>query len=374
MSSSKSAIGRVCNALRLVSPGLFRPGGVRGLADAASIGCTRVLARPKNPSPILRRSHCRHALALALAGALLLALSACGDLPQPYRGRPGGQAGVLAIPLAVRLAVRPPDEAMLPGKAAEAYAEAITSALQAQDVPAIATPTPLPLDWQVEATAERRGQEVVPRFRLLDADRKPQAATEGSPVPVRDWAEAERPLFDRVAQEAAPKLTQLLLQVEAARKSTDPASLTAGPPKLHMVGVKGAPGDGNTSLGTRMREQLGNQGFVVQETAEGAAYALQAEVSVVPTPVQGVERVEIQWIVSRRDGEELGRVVQMNEVPAGRLNRLWGDIAYIAAEEAAGGVKTVVSNAMTAPPTTTDAPKPAGPQASSTPPAPPILR
>ncbi|MDO9709490.1 MmcQ/YjbR family DNA-binding protein [Paracraurococcus lichenis] len=54
--------GRVCRGLRLVSAGLFRPGGVRGLADATSIGCGRVLARPKNPSPILRRSLCRHAL------------------------------------------------------------------------------------------------------------------------------------------------------------------------------------------------------------------------------------------------------------------------------------------------------------------------
>ena len=56
------------------------------------------------------------------------------------------------------------------------------------------------------------------------------------------------------------------------------------------------------------------------------------------------------WVVSRRDGEELGRVAQLNEVPSGRLNRFWGDIAYAAAEEAADGVRTVVANAMGAPP------------------------
>ena len=308
-------------------------------------------------------------MSFSRAGATLLALlalGACGDLPQPYRGRPGGQAGVLAIPLAVRLAVPPPEQALLPSDSAKTLSESLTAALQTLDVPVIATAAPLPLDWVVEVTAERQGQSVRPRFRLLDADRRAQATTDGTAVPLRDWANADKPLFDRVAAEAAPKLTQLLLQVEAARKSTDPASLAAGPPRLHMVGIRGAPGDGNTALGARMREKLGEQGFVVQDAAEGAAYGLQAEVSVVRTPVPTVERVEIQWVVSRRDGEELGRVVQMNEVPTGRLNRLWGDIAYVAAQEAAGGVKTVVANAMQAPPTTIDA-LPATPQAAAAP-------
>jgi hypothetical protein len=300
--------------------------------------------------------------ALALPGLL----AACGDLPQPFRGRPGAQAQVLAVPLALRLAVPPPPQALLSNEQASDFAESVTKALQAQDVPAIATATPLPLDWLVEVTAENQGRTVRPRFRLLDADRKPQATTDAQAVPLRDWAEAKPELFDRIAREAAPKLTQMLLQIEAARKSTDPQSLTAGPPRLYMLGVQGAPGDGNTSLAARMREQLGKQGFVVQDSAEGAAYGLQADVAVVPAGPPGLERVEIQWIVSRRDGQELGRVVQMNELPAGRLNRLWGDIAYVAANEAAGGVKTVVSNAMQAPPSTADAP-PAAPPAAATP-------
>ncbi len=280
---------------------------------------------------------------------LLAALAGCGDLPQPYRGRPGGLADRLAVPLAVRLAVPPPGEALLPESSAAALAEAVTGALQAQELPAVATATPLPLDWLVEVTAERQGQAVRPRFRLLDADRRPQASTEAQPVPVRDWAEGRPEVFARVAAEAAPALTRLLLQVEAARKQTDPGSLAAGPPRLRLAGVRGAPGDGNAALAGRMRDFLGNQGFVVQEAADGAQYALEGEVAVVPgTP--GNQRVEIQWIVSRRDGHELGRVVQVNEVPQGRLARLWGDVAYVVAEEAADGVRTVVANAQAAPP------------------------
>ncbi|WP_431268170.1 hypothetical protein [Dankookia sp. P2] len=308
--------------------------------------------------------------------ALLALLAACGDLPQPYRGRPGGQAPVLAIPLAIRLAVPPPEQALLDNAQAGEFAAALVAALQSEDVPVIASAAPLPLDWLVEITAERQGagegrgrrETVRPRFRLLDADRKAQATTEGKPVPLEAWANADRKLFDEVARENGPKLTQLLLQVEAARKSTDPASLTAGPPRMYMVGVQGAPGDGNTSLAARMKEQLGSQGFVVQDSAEGAAYGLQAGVSVVPGSTRAVERVEIIWIVSRRDGEELGRVVQMNEIPTGRLNRLWGDIAYVAANEAAAGVKTVVANAVQSPATVADAPKPTGPAVGAVPP------
>lgn len=287
--------------------------------------------------------------------ALLLAFGACGDLPQPFRNRPGAQARRLAAPLALRLAVPPPTGALLPDAAARGLAGQVAAALQAQEVPAVATDTPLPLDWRVDIAAERQGDAVLPRFRLLDADGRPQAASDGPPVPLRDWAEPTPELLAGVAAASAPALTRLLLQVEAARKATDPASLTAGPPRITLAGVRGAPGDGNAALGARMREMLGNQGFVVQDSAEGAGYGLQADVVVTP-PARGVQRVEIQWIVSRRDGEELGRVAQLNEVPSGRLNRFWGDVAYAAAEEAADGVRTVVANALGAPPTTSGAP------------------
>lgn len=288
-----------------------------------------------------------------------LLLAACTDLPQPYRGRPGAQAERLAMPMAIRLAVPPPTDAMLSDAAATDLAQRVVTALQAEEMPAIATATPLPLDWRVEISAERRGQSVLPRFRLLNADRELQATAEASPVPIRAWSEAAPATFDRLAAEAVPSLTRLLLQVEAARKSTDPQSLAAGPPRIRLAGVNGASGDGNAALAARMREFLANEGFVVQEVADGAAYALEGDVTLSPA-VRNLQRVEIQWIVSRLDGEELGRVVQINEVPAGRLNRLWGDVAYAVAEEAAGGVRTVVANTLppAPPPLSSPAPEP----------------
>lgn len=283
---------------------------------------------------------------VVLAGVLtaLLALAACGDLPQPHRGQPGGEAARLATPLAIRIAIPAPAEAMLDGAQAEALARQLAQALQEEEVPAVATDAPWPLDWRIDIVVERQGANVRPRYRLLDADRRQQAATEGTPMPIQEWAQPSEAIYRRMAQQAAPALARVLLNVDAARKQIDPKLLAAGPPRLRFGGVRGAPGDGNASLATRMREFLANQGFVVQDSAEGATYGLSAVVTVTP-PERGVQRVEIVWTVTRRDGEDLGRVAQINEVPSGRLNGFWGDIAYAAAEEAADGVRTVVANA-----------------------------
>lgn len=329
-------------------------------------------------SPSRRRLPALPALALAL-----LALAGCGDFPQPFRGRPGGQAAMLARPPAIRIAVPPPEGALLTDAAAAGFAEAIAEALQAAEIPAAAT-APLPLDWRLTVEAEREGGSVRPRFALLDADGTALGTVATPPVPVRDWAEGDAAPLRRVAAQAAPSIATLVARTEAARKTTDPAALAAGigPPRLRLTPVRGAPGDGNAALAARMRDFLTGQGLLVQEEGEGAAFAVQGAVNVVPATVPGQQRVEILWTVTRRDGQELGRVLQMNEVPTGSLNRLWGDVAYVVAEEAAGGVRDVIRNAgglpAAAPPSATPAATPptagAAGEAAGAPPPPPSSR
>lgn len=276
--------------------------------------------------------------------AVLLTLGACADVPRPLWGNPGGLAPRLAVPLAIRLAIPPPGEALLADASAQLLAEALTEALQAQDIPAVATAEPLPLDWRLVVTAQSQGAQVVPRFDILDADGRSQGVVPGSPVPARVWSEASPETLRSLAGQGAPRVTQMLLGVQAARASATPAAIAGGPLRLLLVPVRGAPGDGNQALTSRLREFLSNRGYVVQEVADGAAFAVTAEVVVAPS-LPGQQRVEIQWIVSRRDGEELGRVLQLNDVPSGRLVRFWGDVAYAAADEAAGGVQTIIRNA-----------------------------
>jgi hypothetical protein len=293
---------------------------------------------------------------------LLAPLAACGDLPQPFRGRPGQQAAQLAQPPAVRIAVPRPTQALLPDDGAEALAEALADALLAAEIPAAAT-DPLPLDWRLAVQARREGQDIVPRFALTDADDTPLGTVTGQPVPLRAWAEGQAEALRAAAREAAPGLARIVARVEAARKASDPAALAGGPPRLRFIPVRGAPGDGNTALTARMRAFLTNRGFLVQEEGEGAAYAVEGVVAVVQGATPAVQRVEVQWIVSRRDGFELGRVLQLNEVPRGSLDGLWGDVAYVVADEASGGVRDVIRNAGGVPV------PPAQEQAAAAPPA-----
>jgi hypothetical protein len=81
----------------------------------------------------------------------------------------------------------------------------------------------------------------------------------------------------------------------------------------------------------------------VQDTKEGADFLVDCEVRVVPIAGNQV-RVEIQWIIRDLAGAEKGRVVQLNEVPKGTLDHLWGDVALVVAQEAAGGIRDVILN------------------------------
>jgi hypothetical protein len=290
---------------------------------------------------------------LALALALLLP-AACGEL-QPFRGRPGREGARLAMPLALRLAVAPPTQALLTDDAAKQLAEALATALQAEEVPATATDRPMPLDWHIDIVAESAPRGVVAKFRLLDADGREQGVVAGQPMPPQVWSNPTPGAFRPMATQAARAISTLLLQVDAARKQMDPVALAGGPARVRFTLVSGAPGDGNTALTARMREFLSRYGYVMQEVSDGATFGLEGRVNLVPQP-GAKQRVEIVWRVSRRDGEELGQVVQMNEVPAGTLNRPWGDVAYVVAEEAAGGIRQVLVNATTAEPATSAVP------------------
>ncbi|WP_198365353.1 hypothetical protein [Roseomonas sp. KE0001] len=312
---------------------------------------------------------CRQAARLLRLLPAVLLLAACVDM-RPYAGNPGGAAPRLVLPPAYRIAVPPPQQALLTDAGAQAFARELAEALQANEVPAAAT-DPNPLDWPLTVTAERQGQAVRPRYELRDADGVSLGTAEGQAVPLRLWGGEAAAQFKAVAVADAPAVAELLGRVEAARKASDPAALAGkGPMRIRLAGVKGAPGDGNTSLNARMRDFLIKLGYLPQDGAEGATYAVQGDVKAVDVP-GGQQRIELQWIVSRRDGHELGRVVQLNEVPRGTLNGLWGDVAYVVAEQAAGGIREVLQNAVLPP---EEAPKPAAAAAAPPEPPPPAPR
>lgn len=271
---------------------------------------------------------------------LLVSLNACGDLPEPFLGNPGATARRLAQPLAPSLAVPPPGDMMLTDAASQGLATSLATSLQQQEVPAVARPSRR-TDWTLIGRAEQRGGEVVPVFSVRDPQGHDKGNTEAMPVPVAAWAAADSAMLQQTAAEAAPKIATLLTNIQAAISRADPNSLYNRAAKVMVAEVTGAPGDGNASLTREMRKRLGLLGPVIQDTPTGADFIVQGQVKVVPIP-RRQERVEIQWIVTVPPDNERGRVVQLNEIPAGTLDHYWGDVAVVVTTEASRGIENVL--------------------------------
>jgi hypothetical protein len=206
-------------------------------------------------------------------------------------------------------------------------------------------------------------------------------------VPTADWSAAAPAMLKKTAAAAAPGIATLLTHIEAALMQADPNSLYYRAPHVMVAAVTGAPGDGNFSLTAQMRDKLSHLGPIVQDTPEGADFVLRGQVKMVP--IEGnKERVEIQWLLSDAAQHDLGRIIQLNEIPAGSLNSFWGDVAVVVAQEASAGVEEVIqrntghdkkpADAGTATPAATPAaapgappPPPSGPPSPPGPPGPP---
>ncbi len=273
---------------------------------------------------------------------LLLSLAACGALPQPFFGNPGRAGARLAQPPPGRLAVPTPSQSLLSDGGSEAWAAATAKALEDQALPASHN-APHPGDWTLVLSATMRGTDVLPSYAVLDSTGAAQGTAQGKPVPAAIWSHNDPAVLQASAAQAAPDIDALLTRIEAARLHSDPNSLQNRPARVFLSGVTGAPGDGNTSLAAQMRLKLTSYGIVVQDTPDGADYQLRCDIKTAPASGDQL-KVELQWVVDDAKGER-GKVVQLNEIPRAAVDHYWGDVAVVAAEQAAGGVKDVLYNA-----------------------------
>ncbi len=272
---------------------------------------------------------------------LLLLLAACGNLPQPFLGRPGATATRLAQPPPSRLSIPTPSQSLLPDAGAAGWATAVADALTAEDIPAVTGSRPR--DWSLGMTAELRGPDVIPVYTVRNPTGETMGTSESPPIRAATWAAASTATLQAAAKTAAPGIASLLGRIEAAAKQSDPNSLLNRPARIWFTGVTGAPGDGNTSLPAQMRTKLAALGLIIQDDARGADFSLAGTVAAVPG-VGGTIRIEVQWIVADGRGER-GKILQLNEVPPAAVNHYWGDVAVAVATEAAGGVRDVILNA-----------------------------
>ena len=284
-----------------------------------------------------------------------LMLTGCGDLPRPFAGRPGAAAMQLSVPPPARLSVPAPAGGLLPDRDAGTWAQAVTDALVAQEVPAFAGAY-RPGDWVLRLSASLQGSMVTPHYHLVDPKGGDRGDIEGAPVAAAAWAEGPPDMLARSAGQAAPQLLALLRAVDASIKQSDPNSLYNRPARIFFAGVTGAPGDGNALLARQMRQKLPQTGDLLVGSAVSADFSLHGTVRVTDVP-GGQQQVEIHWLVNDRQGRSAGDVAQGHDLPRGTLNRSWGDIATVITDEAAGGVHEVITNFSGRHAGKTDAPK-----------------
>ena len=238
----------------------------------------------------------------------------------------------------------PPGNALLSDAASQTLAADLAQALQAQEVPAVAGEPGVPIGaWSPPRRSKAtRWCRPSPWWTRQG---KGRGKAEGAAVPAAAWAAATPATLQQSAAAAAPKIASLLTGIETTREMADPNSLFNRRAKVMVAEVTGAPGDGDDSLTRQMRTHLALLG------PDGADDARPAPISPCKARSRGADRrqpaahrnpVEHQ----ERRGQDLGRVIQLNEIPAGTLDHYWGDVAVVVATEASGGVNDVIKRQL----------------------------
>jgi len=101
--------------------------------------------------------------------------------------------------------------------------------------------------------------------------------------------------------------------------------------------VRGAPGDGKTSLTNAIRQQLKAKGIRLASNNTSPNYVVRGNVAM-GSPSNGNQKIKIEWQVLDPQGKRLGVVSQKNVIPQGTLDGKWGGTAQAAASAATQGI------------------------------------
>lgn len=258
-----------------------------------------------------------------LAAALLLA--ACGPIPQPYReGRAEKAANPLIdVPDAAGVVVAPVTGA--PPALSGPLTEALVAELQQAGIPA-SSGAALTHGLLLEGDAGWTAGKTEIAWRLSDAEGADLGAvTARVDAPRAAYETGDPVLIQSLARRGAMLLTGLLKPDMAYD------ALAARTPAVAVIGVEGAPGNGNAALAKAMRAVLDQSGIPRTDDQDEAALLLAAGVSVEAGDTPNTERVTIDWWLMDSTGAVLGTLNQSNLVPKGALDGRWGTTAYDAA-------------------------------------------
>ncbi|CAI3949063.1 unnamed protein product [Commensalibacter communis] len=284
---------------------------------------------------------------VGLSLLVMIPLVGCVTVPHPFEKKEGSAGGKLTAPPPARLIVPVPTEALLTEKDSAILAQDMVKAMTDQTVPPVVG-TAQKGEWLLTIKAQSKDGVVTPQFSIISPDGKVAATRDMMPVSVQDWASGNETILAQVASQTAPMVTDVLKGLEAGVMAKDPHSLKNRPAQIYFKGVTGAPGDGNIVIARQFVTSLKDKSNEIQSKQDKADYIVDCKVSVTDgaagTRGNPVQHVEIAWHILDKAGKEAGKVMQINDVPAHSLDVYWGDTGSAVGEEAAGGVKRVISN------------------------------
>ncbi|WP_215762982.1 hypothetical protein [Acetobacter sp. P1H12_c] len=281
--------------------------------------------------------------ALPLSGMILL--SGCIDMPHPFSdpGKEGARLAANAPPS--RLDIPVPTDSRLSPDAARLWSKDVAAELLQQTIPAMAQPV-RPGDWWLKMRADQRGDQIVPVYMVMTPKNEVRATQEGEPLQAALWTAADPATLSLAAQDAAPKVASVLTGIQADDMEKDPHSLKHRAARVYFKGVTGAPGDGNISLSRAFAASFRNTAYTLQNTTENVDFTVVTTVRLSPGPAGTTghpqQHIEIVWRVTDKSGKEAGAATQLHDIEAHSLDGYWGDVAVVAAQEAAGAIRQII--------------------------------
>lgn len=273
----------------------------------------------------------------ARAAALVaVVVAGCQPLPQPFSHAGQPDRALLALPDHGGIIVLPVSDA--PPATADALASAMVEALHAANVPASrggGNRDSAFLQGRVEDNG--RDARVVWDLHAGDGTLIGSAPLTIEGTPIAQWAAAEPALMTRLAATSVAAIAALI---------QDDAPVEVAAPRIVVLPIEGAPGDGDVRLGEAVRTALTAVEIEVADAVaavnDGRTLSLAGRVDIAEAGAAG-QAVEISWTVLDPAGRQLGVIRQANLVPAGSLDGGWDEVAEAVAAGTAEGVADLLT-------------------------------
>jgi hypothetical protein len=314
----------------------------------------------------------------AVVALCLLLVAACGETPRPFR--PDGKDGDAHRPPSVEAA----EFVILPPKGVtDAMAQrlpiAIVLALREQGIVAT-TGSGAPRTIEVAARPRLVNDELRVSWTWTVRDAKGGLIGRHEQMvsaSADEWLDGGDRLISRVVARGAYSVadmigradpanapvgaqTTVLPPTEVPPAGAPPGTVTAATapptgapppsapaakfPRVRVLAVTGAPGDGNRALTAGMRRALGESQIVLVDAPDATTMTVIGSVEI-SAPAEGKQRIVIRWVVKGPGGEQLGDLEQANDIRAGALNGAWGGVAHVIAIAASEGVLQLINRA-----------------------------